>query len=87
MPYCLSFYGTSINGKISKVRQQFLGTVLASHELEEVWGIINELQIDQLYEVKLSNRNTHSGPGLSANEDVVGEEAEKERNVRLLLLV
>jgi hypothetical protein len=43
--YNLSFDRASIDSEISKVSEEFLGTVLALHELEEVWGIVNELFI------------------------------------------
>jgi len=40
----LAFDGASIDRQITEVCQQFLGTVLALHQLEEVRSIINELR-------------------------------------------
>lgn len=41
----LAFDGASIDRQITEVCQQFLSTVLALHQLEEVRSIINELCI------------------------------------------
>lgn len=41
----LAFDGASIDRQITEVCQQFLSTVLALHQLEEVRSIINELRI------------------------------------------
>jgi hypothetical protein len=39
----LSFDRASIDSEISKVSEEFLGTVLALHKFEKVWGIVDEL--------------------------------------------
>jgi len=39
----LSFDRTAVDSEVSQVSQELLGTVLALHQLEEVWRVINEL--------------------------------------------
>jgi len=41
--YDLSLNGASVDGKVSEVRKEFLGTVLALDELEQVGSVIDEL--------------------------------------------
>jgi hypothetical protein len=56
----------AVDGDITEVREDLLGTVLALNEAEEVRRVVDE-----------------SCPGLAADEDVVGEQAEEEGDVGL----
>lgn len=62
----LSFDAGAVDGNVSEVGKELLGSVLGSDHSEERWGIINE-----------------SGPAVTGNEGIVGEEGGEEGNVGL----
>jgi hypothetical protein len=84
----LSLNGTSVDGQVPEICQQFLSTVLTLNELEEVRGIVDELPLRNQSnccsgkgsEAMITNRC----PGFPSNEDVVGEETEEERYIGLV---
>ena len=42
-PYHLTLDGTTVNGKVAQVRQEFLSSILALNELKEIGRIVDEL--------------------------------------------
>ncbi len=44
--YHLPFNVASVHGKISEVGQQLLGTVLTLYKFEQIWGVIDELEVE-----------------------------------------
>jgi hypothetical protein len=43
--YNLTLDGTAVDGNVAQICEQFLGTIKALHQSEEVRGVINELYI------------------------------------------
>ena len=81
----LSFDGTAIDGKISEVSEEFLGPVLTLDKFEKLGGIVDKLLTGNVnkYEIREKGGVTYCCPGLSADEDVMGEQSEKEGNIGL----
>ena len=81
----LSFDGTAIDGKISEVSEEFLGPVLTLDKFEKLGGIVDKLLTANVnkYEIREKGGVTYCCPGLSADEDVMGEQSEKEGNIGL----
>ena len=52
--YHLTLDGATIDGKVSEICKEFLGTILALHQFEEFGGIVDELHsfIGQICNVK-----------------------------------
>jgi len=42
--YLLTFDGAAVDGQVSEVSKEFLGTVLALNKFEEIGGVVNELK-------------------------------------------
>ena len=82
----LTFDRGTVDREVSEVAEELLSTVLALNELEQLRSVVNELRHNRPSTTAVSIESyssTYSSPGLATNEDIVGQEAEQERNVCL----
>jgi len=71
----LTLDGTSVDGEVSKVGKEFLGTVLTLHELEEIGSVVNEsgpgLALDENVVGKESEEEGNVGLGSTVSARII----------------
>jgi hypothetical protein len=83
--YNLAFDRATVDGEITKVRKQFLGPVLALYQFEELGGIVDEL-LRGLRNGNAKDRCiNYRSPSLAPDEDIMGQKAEQEWDVCLVV--
>jgi hypothetical protein len=81
--YGLTFNRAAVDSYVSKICNKLLGTVLALHQFEEFWGVIDKLKRNNVKNRADNLMMTDCSPSFPSDKNVVRQESEQERYVGL----